>query len=130
MQQYRTRPCASGRAKTGCPWRTDTDLGDFTDADFAKLARTNATPGDEAPLGTPVMSCHQDQPDTPHPMRLCAGWLAVAGRDHLGIRMRILAGLLPPSVVEPGPGWPALYDSLGAMQARRPVHQRRAPGAD
>lgn len=42
-----------------------------------------------------MMACHRDQPGTAHPMRLCAGWLAVVGRDHLGVRLKILAGSCP-----------------------------------
>lgn len=101
---YRQRPCVD------CPWRTDADLSKFTDHDFAKLVRTNGTPGDEAPPGTTMMACHQDQPGTAHAMRLCAGWFAVVGPDHVGVRMMVARGKLPP--LRPGPDWPTLYASL------------------
>jgi hypothetical protein len=110
---YRMRPC------TGCPWRADVDLAEFSDADFAKLRRANGMPGAEASRDAPAMSCHQDQPGTAHAMRLCAGWLAVVGRDHLSVRMAVLAGRLPESAVVPGGDWPRLYESLEAMIAHR-----------
>lgn len=66
-----------------------------------------------------MMACHLDQPDTAHPIRLCAGYLAVVGRDHLGVRLKVMAGHLPETVLDPGEGWPALYESLEVMRARR-----------
>lgn len=106
---HRAWPCA------GCPWRTDTDLSAFSLTDVSKLARTNGSPGDEASLTTPTMACHQDQLGTRHARRLCAGWLAVVGRDHLGVRFAVLTGRLPEQVLDPGTGWPQLYNSLTDM---------------
>lgn len=75
--EFRTTPC------TARPRRADTDLGAFSDADFAKLAAANGVQSPEAAIDAPMAPCHVDQPGTAHPMRLCAGWLAVVGRDHL-----------------------------------------------
>jgi hypothetical protein len=86
---YRQRPC------TGCPWRTDADLPSFGIADMRKLLTADGRPGAEAPATAPVMSCHQDQPGSPHAMRLCAGWLAVVGPHHIPIRMAQIAGHAP-----------------------------------
>jgi Family of unknown function (DUF6283) len=105
--EYRQRPCVD------CPWRTDADLDKFSDQDFAKLVRTNGVPGGEAPPGTNTMACHQDQPGTAHAMRLCAGWFAVVGPDHIGVRMMVALGKLP--ALTPGPDWPPLYSSLEEM---------------
>ncbi|GLY43012.1 hypothetical protein Amsp01_090350 [Amycolatopsis sp. NBRC 101858] len=117
VESYRTLPCRQ------CPWRRDADLTFFTDTDMAKLANANGTSGDEAAPNSPAMSCHIDQPDTAHPMRLCAGWLAVVGRNHLGIRMALLAGNLPPDAVTPAAGWPTLHTSLDDLLAERARQQ-------
>ena len=42
-------------------------------------------------------------------MRLCAGWLAVVGWHHLGIRMKLIAGRLPEQALVAEPDWPALH---------------------
>ncbi|MFJ9782523.1 DUF6283 family protein [Amycolatopsis sp. NPDC101161] len=112
-QAHRSHPCRQ------CPWRRDADLTAFSDADMAKLANANGSAGSEAATSAPAMSCHIDQPDTTHPMRLCAGWLAVVGRDHLAIRMAMLADTLPPDAVTPAPDWPRLYVSLEDLLTER-----------
>ena len=93
---HRTHPCAQ------CPWRVDVHLAPFSDADMTKLARANGCAGAEAAVDAPAMSCHLDQPGTPHETRLCAGWLAVVGRHHLVIRMAIIAGRLPEQALSRG----------------------------
>ena len=47
----------------------------------------------------------------------CAGWLAVEGVDHLGVRLAVITGALPGEALHPGPGWPALFDSFEEMAA-------------
>lgn len=83
--EYRTRPCGGERV---CPWRADADLTAFSVEDMLRLQRaqqgvmrrTDSTEADVARLNrAPRMACHKDQPDTAHPMRLCAG-LAGRGR--------------------------------------------------
>lgn len=66
-------------------------------------------------MDAPVMACHKDQPGTAHPLRLCAGWLAVVGPHHLGVRMAVLTGELPAQALQPGDDWPELHESLAAM---------------
>lgn len=95
-------------------------MGKFTDNDFAKLESTNGSPGAEAPPSTASMSCHLDQPNTAHPLRLCAGWLAVVGYHHLSIRLHVIANRLPPEALIPDEDWPALYDDLAEMKRYRP----------
>jgi hypothetical protein len=112
-REYRTRPCAR------CPWRTDTDLTDFTDQDMAMLRRANGRPGAEAALHAPTVACHLDQPGTAHAWRLCAGWLAVVGHEHLGIRVAEIFGGLPDTALIPGEDWPALYESLEELETAR-----------
>ncbi|QWF81042.1 hypothetical protein HUW46_04467 [Amycolatopsis sp. CA-230715] len=105
----------------------------FSDEDMRKLAGANGSPGDEAPHSAPAMSCHLDQPGTAHPMRLCAGWLAVVGPHHLGIRMQVIAGELPEQALRPGPDWPELHaglDHLVAERAKQNGCDGQTPGAD
>ena len=45
----------------------------------------------------------------------CAGWLAVAGVEHIGIRLAIAQGRLDPAVLSPGDGWPELFGSFEEM---------------
>ncbi|WP_284740261.1 DUF6283 family protein [Amycolatopsis sp. RTGN1] len=124
-EPHRAQPCRQ------CPWRQDADLTAFSEADMIKLANANGSPGAEAATTAPAMSCHLDQPDTTHPMRLCAGWLAVVGRHHLSIRMALLAGTLPPTAVTADADWPALHPSLDDLVAElaRQQAQRRHPRA-
>ena len=111
MHEYAVRdwPC------TRCPWCTDTDLTEFSVADMRKLARASGQPGAEAPHTAQAMCCHLDQPGTSHPMRLCAGWLAAVGADHLGIRLAVMAGHIRVAALHPGAGWPTLHTSFTAL---------------
>ncbi|MFJ1768019.1 DUF6283 family protein [Amycolatopsis sp. NPDC088138] len=120
-EPHRTHPCAQ------CPWRQDADLTAFSDADMTKLANANGFAGCEAPADAPAMSCHLDQPDSAHPMRLCAGWLAVVGRHHLGIRMALMIDKLPPAAVDTNDDWPPLHESLDDLTAERTRQQLNAP---
>lgn len=123
--EHRTHPCRR------CPWRLDADLTDFTDADMAMLRRADGRPGDEASSTAPHVACHRDQPGTGRAWRLCAGWLAVVGYNHLGIRAAAIFGGLPHTALTPGEGWPELYASLSDLEAARNVQLGRAavPGA-
>ena len=112
-RSHRTHPC------TQCPWRTDADQSAFSDEDMAKLLHANGIAGVEAALGAPAMACHVDQPSTAHPMRLCAGWLAVVGPHHLGVRMDMISGRLPESAVVAGPTWPQLHRDFNDLMAAR-----------
>ncbi|MEU2086623.1 DUF6283 family protein [Streptomyces albus] len=120
--EHRTRPCAR------CPWRRDADLTAFTDADMAMLRGSDGRPGDEAPPTAPNVACHRDQPGTAHAWRLCAGWLAVVGHSHLGIRATAMAGGLPHTALAPGDGWPELYGSLSELETARNAQLDRAAG--
>ncbi|MFI7107031.1 hypothetical protein ACIBK9_12040 [Nonomuraea sp. NPDC050227] len=83
--EFRSRPCGGERV---CAWRRDADLTAYSDEDIRKLiqvsegdARGGAHTMDEAAqrFGSRRMACGLDQPDAAHPLRLCAGWLAVVG---------------------------------------------------
>ncbi|MEV4083150.1 DUF6283 family protein [Nonomuraea fuscirosea] len=124
-ENFRRRPCDGERK---CPWRRDADLTAFTERDMARLARCErGVRADDATaeedmhaVQGPVMSCHKDQPGTAHPMRLCAGWLAVVGPYHVPIRMSLIAGALPAEAVYPDTrDWPALHAGLAELLASR-----------
>ncbi|WP_346101363.1 hypothetical protein [Nonomuraea maheshkhaliensis] len=45
----------------------------------------------------------------------CAGWLAVEGINSVEVCLAISFGRLPDRVLEPRPGWPALFGSFEEM---------------
>ncbi|MFF9076228.1 DUF6283 family protein [Streptomyces sp. NPDC014872] len=112
-RDHRKLPC------TRCPWLTSTDLTEFSDEDMDMLRRANGCPGAEAPVNAPIVACHRDQPSTAHPLRWCAGFLAVVGEQHLGIRLALAFEALPPQAVNPPASWPELYPDLDALIAAR-----------
>lgn len=103
---HATRPCAE------CPWRTDVPVGKFASCRYAALRDTSGAPGREVGLDAPMFACHVSQEGKD---RACAGWLAVAGVEHIGIRLAVAMGRLPADTLEPKPGWPDLYESYDAM---------------
>lgn len=66
------------------------------------LRRANGGPGAEAPLDAPLVGCHLDLPDTAHPFRWCAGWLATVGEYHLAIRLAVAFEALPGAAANGG----------------------------
>lgn len=109
---YCVRPCAN------CPWRRDSPAGEFTADRYQALRATAGRPGREAGLAAPVFACHKTEPGSD---RACAGWLAVAGIEHLGIRLAITLGRLPASVLRPGENWPELFASYDEMAERNTI---------
>jgi hypothetical protein len=105
---HRRCPCAE------CPWRRDTPPGQFPACRYEQLADTPGRPGAEAGLRAPLFACHKTAEGRE---QACAGWLAVTGRDHLGVRLAVATGRLPAEVLDPGAGWPALFDSYDEMAA-------------
>ncbi|MBO2461141.1 DUF6283 family protein [Actinomadura violacea] len=103
-----TRPCRA------CPWRVDT-IGRIRFPNIAEYAAgTIGRPGEEAPLGALLFGCHAVKAE---PGWLCAGWLAVVGRDHLTVRYAVALGALPAAALTPGRDWPALFPTYSAMEA-------------
>jgi hypothetical protein len=103
---HRRRPCAE------CPWRRDTEPGQFHAERYDALACTTGAPGKEAPIGAPIFACHKSPEGREE---ACAGWLAAVGGEHLGVRYAVVTGALPGSVLNPGEGWPELFDSYDEM---------------
>lgn len=110
---HRKKPCRE------CPWRRDTPPGQFDEDRYEALRSTVGEQGAEASWDAPMFACHLTAEGREQP---CAGWLAVVGIEHLGVRIHINQGSLPPEVLQPGDDWPPLfetYDELVDAQARR-----------
>ena len=67
-------------------------------------------------MDAPMFGCHKGEPGTNADLA-CAGWLAVAGEDHIGIRLAVVMGRLQPEDLRPGDGWPDLYASYEELAA-------------
>ena len=103
------RPCID------CPFRTDAPLQHFPKERYEALANTSRQPdqhgGTDAALDAPLFGCHMQI----HADAACAGWLAVEGRNHIGIRLALVEERLSPEALAPGPDWPSLYASYLQM---------------
>lgn len=98
------RPCDE------CPWRRTAEPGRFTEERWRALLPTGRDPErGSAPLGAPIFACHKTDEGRD---RTCAGWLAAEGANHVGMRLAVVTGRLPADALEPGPGWPALFDTV------------------
>ncbi|MFC4114289.1 DUF6283 family protein [Nonomuraea zeae] len=125
--EYRSRPCAG--AVRVCPWRRDADLTAFSGDDMALLSaasrghtKSGAYAFDEVEQKTEArrMSCHLDRHDTAHPIRLCAGWLAVVGPHQDGTLLSVLADRLGSKASHPDTtAWPPLVADLDELPERR-----------
>ncbi len=62
-------------------------------------------------MNSPMFACHKTSEGRD---RACAGWLAVEGGGHIGIRLAVLTGRLDAAALRPDAGWPALHDSIRA----------------
>lgn len=108
----RKRPCAE------CPWRRDTDPGQFPAIRYEALRETTGERGREAPLGSSMFACHKSTEDDP---LACAGWLAAVGYENLTARLLIAQGAM--AMPEPDASWPPLfesYDGMASVQAGEP----------
>lgn len=109
---HRKAPCNE------CPWRRDAQPGKFSAERYDALSATSHQPqisGLPDVFAQPMFGCHKGQPGTPDADLACAGWLAVDGTQHIGVRLALIQGRLPADVIDPKPGWPALYDSYAEM---------------
>ncbi|MGV9869741.1 DUF6283 family protein [Rhodococcus koreensis] len=105
---HRQYPCAE------CPWRRDVAPGMFGRERFDALASTSGRPGHEAAVDAAMFACHKSAEGEEE---ACAGWLAVAGVEHLGVRLSVIRGRLDPAALARGDGWPDLFDSYAEMAA-------------
>lgn len=108
--RYAAKPC------TQCPFRVDTPPGQFEACRFEALRNTAGGSGREAPIGAPMFACHK----TAEGKEIaCAGWLAVCGYDHLGVRFAVATGALPAEMLRPGRDWPMLFGNYEQMAGRQ-----------
>lgn len=63
-------------------------------------------------MGAPMFACHKSREGRD---LACAGWLAVEGHGHVGVRLAVAHGQLRPDALSPGAGWPELYDCYAQM---------------
>lgn len=113
--RHRKRPCVT------CPWKVETESGEFTAERYDVLRETSGSAGREAAFGTPMFGCHDGAPGANEIDAACAGWLAVVGYDHLSVRLAVVSGALDPACLTPGDNWPELfgsYDEMAATQGR------------
>lgn len=103
---YMKRPCGE------CPWRVDALPGRFPACRYDALRDTSGSAGHEAHFGAPIFACHKSTEGTD---RACAGWLAVVGYEHLGMRFAAMTGRLPPDIFITGEDWPELFGSYEEM---------------
>lgn len=117
------RPCsAAGHGPLPCPWRRDTAgtvpmPARLASADFRRLCGTDEQP---APPDAGWFICHKtraDEDDDQGVPIICAGWLAAVGRHHIGVRLAVNLGLIPPEKLTHAPGGPPLFSSFDEMAA-------------
>ena len=97
-----------------CPFRRDTKPGQFPACRYEALRATAGSPGHEVSVNAPIFACHKSPEGRDE---ACAGWLAVCGIEHLGMRLAVLTGRLEPEDLRPGEGWPELFASYSEMAA-------------
>lgn len=113
------RPCGGDEP---CPWRVDAPPGQFPPERYVCLARTSRRPDEhgmtDAAYNDPMFACHASPEGAE---RACASWLAVEGRNHIGVRLALAMGHLDPAALRPGPDWPALHPSYAHLAAANGV---------
>lgn len=107
---YRKAPCPE------CPWRVDTEPGQFTSCRYDLLAKTTGSPGREVPFGSPLFACHKSIEGKD---QVCAGWLAAVGHYSIQVRFLVSQGRLPGEALEPGEGWPELHTDYESMRTAK-----------
>lgn len=130
--RHMPRPCDASDTGGPCPFRVDAPPGEFPAERFEKLADTAGLPGAEAPHDAPMFACHHvaDSPEGgPQPIA-CAGWLAVCGGSHLGVRMAVVQRRLDPAALRVPDGVELFgsYDDMATQQSDGVYSVERANG--
>lgn len=70
---------------------------------------------DDRPLmpDAPMMPCHKEYQG--FDQKLCAAWLALYGIHHMGVRIQISSGILPPEVLDVKDDWPELHPDVESV---------------
>lgn len=106
---HRKFPCGP------CPWQVSAEPGKFPAERYEELRKTcRPNAAGIPPLGTAMFGCHVGEPGTDEDLA-CAGWLAVEGHNHMGVRLAVMDGSLPIEALDQGDNWPELYPSYEAM---------------
>jgi hypothetical protein len=106
---HRESPCAN------CPWRKDSEPGEFPPERYRALRSTAGRPGQEVDMRAPIFACHKSAEGKE---MACAGWLAQVGYQHLGMRLAVVQGRLPVEALEPGEDWPELFEDYDELAER------------
>ena len=100
------RPCES------CPWRRDRDARDIPEFSLELAENLAGTCPDERGMGPDFgaswFACHLSREGSEMP---CAGWLAVVGHAHPGVRIALREGRLNPEAISPASDGPELHDN-------------------
>jgi len=109
-----------------CPWRKDVEPGKFPAERYDALRGTSEQiePTCASDISNQGMfACHMTHEGRE---QACAGWLAVAAHNHIGVRLAVATGRLPAQVLGPGEDWPELfgsYDEMAKVQGRPAAEQ-------
>lgn len=101
-------PCRS------CPWRVGSSADAIPGFSPQRAEDLRATCERSQGLGTAMFACHQSRVGEEI---VCAGWLAVHGRESIAVRIAVLEGRVPVQALDPGEDWPPLYADFDAMIA-------------
>jgi hypothetical protein len=63
-------------------------------------------------MDAPLFACHKSAEGRDI---ACAGWLAVEGVNHVGVRIAVMQDQLDTDALIPDPQWPPLYESFTQM---------------
>lgn len=103
-----------------CPVRCDNSENPRSKFPAERWTKLRETIGDATGFGLldmPMFGCHKGTPGDADEDLACAGWLAAFGHRSVPVRLAIAMGRLDPAALEPGEGWPELYDSWDEMAA-------------
>lgn len=53
----------------------------------------------------------------------CAGWLAIEGANHVGVRFAVVSGRLGVDALRAGEDWPELFEDYGQLAEANGVTQ-------
>lgn len=98
-----------------CPWRRDQDARAIPGFSLEKAEGLAETCPDERNMGpnfgAPQFACHQSRDGAEV---VCAGWLAVVGHRHPGVRLNVALGHTSPEALE-RPEGVDLHDSYSEV---------------